>query len=398
MEQFHQITLDEWMGMKAKLQAELLGVKRSFVRIGYLLRKVDETEGYKNDGYGSITEWAKGEYDMEASTVSRFMSINREFSIGGYSEQLLPEFEDFKRSQLEEMLKLPAADRTMITPETPRADIRELKSFNKIKAEGTADDTADFLEKFLEEKREMALNCERQCWRTEDVKEIIIPSGNGSYRKGSYILLANEQKVNIKKAGQAPESFEWDTFVEMLCRVYADMPGQNQEQEDAENKGEEYEDNGRREEPAAEYDGSDDGISKGEDEGGTEFAESCESDGDSGRCDEVEDEGDQPAAGNMEEKTEAPEVEEKSEEKEEVAASCAGTKMAETLNEEPLEDEEKETVQTMTRKNYLDNLNIGKAAEYIAGEIREKRLIPERLSSKTYTEKWLGTMINVRGE
>lgn len=110
---------------------------------------------YENDGYKSIAEFAKAEYGLEASTTSRFMSINREYSIDGYSEHLRPEYTDLGRSQLEEMLKLPDSDRQMIQPEASREDIRELKRFNKTEpAAGVADDTSQLIEKFFEENKD----------------------------------------------------------------------------------------------------------------------------------------------------------------------------------------------------------------------------------------------------
>ena len=85
MEEYTQMTLTEWVDMKQKLRQELLGVKQSFVRIGYALRKIDDQKLYEQDGYKSVAEFAKAEYGLEGSTVSRFMSINREYSVDGYS-------------------------------------------------------------------------------------------------------------------------------------------------------------------------------------------------------------------------------------------------------------------------------------------------------------------------
>ena len=129
--EYVQMTLDDWVQMKQKLKQELLGVKQSFVRIGYALRQIDDQKLYEQDGYKSIAEFAQAEYGLGPSITSRFMSINREYSIDGYSEQLRPEYAELGRSQLEEMLKLPDTDRQMIQPETSREDIRELKRFNK---------------------------------------------------------------------------------------------------------------------------------------------------------------------------------------------------------------------------------------------------------------------------
>ena len=153
--EYVQMTLNDWVEMKRKLRQELLGVKQSFVRIGYALRKIEDQKLYENDGYKSIAEFAKEEYGLEPSTTSRFMSINREYSIDGYSEQLRPEYADLGRSQLEEMLKLPESDRQMIQPETSREDIRDLKRFNKTEpAAGEADDLSQLIEQFFHDNRE----------------------------------------------------------------------------------------------------------------------------------------------------------------------------------------------------------------------------------------------------
>ena len=130
--EYVQMTLDDWVQMKQKLKQELLGVKQSFVRIGYALRQIDDQKLYEQDGYKSIAEFAQAEYGLGPSITSRFMSINREYSIDGYSEQLRPEYVELGRSQLEEMLKLPDTDRQMIQPETSREDIRELKGLTKL--------------------------------------------------------------------------------------------------------------------------------------------------------------------------------------------------------------------------------------------------------------------------
>ena len=79
--EYVQMTLTDWMEVKHRLKMELQGVKQSFVRIGYVLRKINDQKLYENDGYKSVAEFAKAEYGLEASTVSRFMSINREYSM-----------------------------------------------------------------------------------------------------------------------------------------------------------------------------------------------------------------------------------------------------------------------------------------------------------------------------
>lgn len=222
-----QMTLDDWVEMKRKLRKELQGVKQSFVRIGYALRKIDDQELYKQDGYKSIAEFAKEEYGLEPSTTSRFMSINREYSVDGYSETLRPEFADLGRSQLEEMLKLPERDRTMIQPETSREDIRELKRFNKTEpAAGVADDIHQLVEKFYHDNPEIlnAVFSEPE-YDEQTIKhfaEIVNPGGNRSYKKGLYFLMMYENRVVVKKFGADPQDLTWWEFWQITRNIFGE--------------------------------------------------------------------------------------------------------------------------------------------------------------------------------
>lgn len=225
--EYVQMTLDDWMEMKKKLRAELLGVKQSFVRIGYALRKIEEQKLYEQDGYKSIAEFAKSEYGLEPSTVSRFMSINREYSVDGYSEILRPEYADLRRSQLEEMLKLPDADRQMIQPETSRDDIRELKRFNKADPEpGVADDIEQLISNFYRDNPEIQNAIRESGIMQENIKdliEIVNPSGNRSYKKGLFFLMMYEDCVKIKKFGENPQTMDWKRFFEITEKVEKEL-------------------------------------------------------------------------------------------------------------------------------------------------------------------------------
>ena len=225
--EYVQMTLDDWVQMKRKLRQELLGVKQSFVRIGYALRKIEDQKLYENDGYKSIAEFAKEEYGLEPSTTSRFMSINREYSIDGYSEQLRPEYADLGRSQLEEMLQLPESDRQMIQPETSRKDIRELKRFNKAEpAAGVADDMRQLVEKFYHDNpeilNEVFSNPEYDEQTIKHFAEIVNPGGNRSYKKGLYFLMMYENRVTVKKFGTDPQDLTWWDFWQITRDIFGE--------------------------------------------------------------------------------------------------------------------------------------------------------------------------------
>ena len=221
--EYVQMTLTDWMEVKHRLKMELQGIKQSFVRIGYVLRKIEDQKLYEQDGYKSVAEFAKAEYGLEASTVSRFMSINREYSIDGYSEHLREEYLDMGRSQLEEMLKLPEADREMIQPETQRADIRALKAFNKAEpVAGVADNIRELIEKFFEENRDILNELFEKDVDVKAAVGIINPSGNKSYKKGMVFMMMYENRVVFKQFGTNPQNMEWEEFLNITKNIFED--------------------------------------------------------------------------------------------------------------------------------------------------------------------------------
>lgn len=220
-----QMTLDDWIEIKQRLKQELLGVTQSFVRIGYTLRQIDDQKLYERDGYKSVAEFAEKEYGLSHTTTSRFMSINREYSIDGYSDRLRPEYVNMGRSQLEEMLKLPESDRVMIRPETSREDIRELKRFNKTDpAAGVADSLDELIVKFYEDDPD-TLNGLFALDDPEDVtgaKEVINPAGNRTYRKGLYFMAMYEDRIMVKQFGSQPQDISWPDFLARTVSIFAD--------------------------------------------------------------------------------------------------------------------------------------------------------------------------------
>lgn len=241
--EYVQMTLNDWVQMKQKLKQELLGVKQSFVRIGYALRKIDDEKLYERDGYKSIAEFAKAEYGLEPYTTSRFMSINREYSVDGYSEILRLEFADLNRSQLEEMLKLPVSDRQMIQHETSREDIRDLKRFNKAEPEtGVADDLKQLIEKFWREHLEILDALDHRTFTEETIKqfvELVNPSGSRSYKKGLYFLMMYENRVAVKKFGQDPQNMTWWEFYRITEELIGDLQAERAEEPATEEEPEE---------------------------------------------------------------------------------------------------------------------------------------------------------------
>ena len=402
-----QMTLDDWVEMKRKLRQELQGVKQSFVRIGYALRKIDDQELYKQDGYKSIAEFAKEEYGLEPSTTSRFMSINREYSIDGYSEQLRPEFADLGRSQLEEMLKLPEEDRTMIQPETSREEIRELKRFNKAEPEaGVADDMRQLVEKFYYDNPEIlnAVFSEPE-YDEQNIKrfaEIVNPGGNRSYKKGLYFLMMYENRVAVKKFGAGPQNLTWWEFCQITRNIFGEAAAGSKTWQNyfgGEEKKEETEDD----------------ITEENNHMQSETDETRPEAQMEKPTDQKEDSGSEEISGQMEIQ-DYPEIlpEENSESVRQESVAPAQMPVKDVEKEMPDEPagETKETAKSSftamnqpeimekpfgSRKDYMDSLTAYGMADYMAGEYRRQNLKASLLSNPSDLEKWLLEKVDIKG-
>ena len=116
MEEYRQITLDEWTQWKEDIRRKLAETAGNFVHIGYRLKQIRDSGMY--GGAADIFEFAEKEYGLGKSTVSRFIAINEKYSEGGNSLSLKEEFRNFSSSKLSEMLTLPDSEVALITEKT----------------------------------------------------------------------------------------------------------------------------------------------------------------------------------------------------------------------------------------------------------------------------------------
>lgn len=224
--EYKQMTLAEWLDIKQKLKQnissakdKLNGLKKDFVRIGYLLRKIDDNELYRQDGYKSIAEFAKAECGLSPSDTTRFIQINKKYSVDGNSEELRPEFLEYGQSKLAAMLALPDADLNMITPQTSREDIRELNRFNKSDPEQGADDDIGQLIRDFYISQELVRKAVTVKDDPKALRELIAPSGSRSFRKGIWFILFHESKINIKKYSGVAKEISWEEFAAITAKI-----------------------------------------------------------------------------------------------------------------------------------------------------------------------------------
>lgn len=203
MEEYHQITLNEYISIKEDIKRRLNHLAESFVAIGYRLKQIRDTEAYRQDGYNTIFEFAEKELGLTKSPTSRFMAINDKYSIGGNSLELREEFIGLGKSRLSEMLTMDPEDYVLITNQTSIKDIREIKRMEK-----AAEDN-EVLTKFQEVLRKEYASPDRRKELIEianakcidDIKAAVIPEGYRLMKKGVLVIKFEDEKITVRTMG-----------------------------------------------------------------------------------------------------------------------------------------------------------------------------------------------------
>ena len=228
-----QMTLsqDGYIELKNNIRDKLNETVNNFIIIGYKLKQVRDSYSYRYDGYTSIEEFAKKEYNLSASTSNRFMGINTEFSVGGNSLEIMPEYQGFGYSKLQEMLTVHPEDRELVSENTTVQQIRELKkaeTAGKLEAEQereqpliqmannenrqqvqekvsmVSNPDMDSFEEIMiafwmeEENRELYKRIAAGILTPEIIAEEISPSGSRTYRKGVNIVFFYDFEKGLK--------------------------------------------------------------------------------------------------------------------------------------------------------------------------------------------------------
>ena len=203
MEEYHQITLNEYISIKEDIKRRLNHLAESFVAIGNRLKQIRDTEAYRQDGYNTIFEFAEKELGLTKSPTSRFMAINDKYSIGGNSLELREEFIGLGKSRLSEMLTMDPEDYVLITNQTSIKDIREIKRMEK-----AAEDN-EVLTKFQEVLRKEYASPDRRKELIEianakcidDIKAAVIPEGYRLMKKGVLVIKFEDEKITVRTMG-----------------------------------------------------------------------------------------------------------------------------------------------------------------------------------------------------
>lgn len=244
------LTLEEYQESKENIKKELSEVAKGFVRTGWYLSRIERSEAYKMDGYKSIAEFAKAEYNMTPSGVSRLINVYNKYTLSGDTPQLLPQYEKFNFSQLQEMMQIPESDHELILPEAKKESIRELRRFNaenesnpnnllswKQEPESELEKViCEFFRTNIELTREIAGSVWWKDGNIKELAEMVNPSGNRSYRNGKVFLMMYENTIKITEFGFGKSEMNWEKFFDIARKTIDAASGGKEEVTDQESQ------------------------------------------------------------------------------------------------------------------------------------------------------------------
>lgn len=197
---------------KTALDKQMKETAEGFVRIGYLLKLARDTDILKWSAYTNVIEFARVEYGLDKTMVSRFISINDRFSENGNSPVIKTSYKGFGYAKLVIMLQLPDELNEELTPEYSKREIQTLKeeldeekkiSDLEVYAEGTDTEKTELeqiIYKICEENIEVyesiynAVTHEKL--NVDNIVDIFAPAGDMIY------------SVRIQGAGRKAVSFK----------------------------------------------------------------------------------------------------------------------------------------------------------------------------------------------
>lgn len=77
--------------------------------------------------YDNVVDFARAEYGIDKTMVSRFIRINDKFSQGGYAPELKEEYQGFGYAKLSIMLSLPDSVNEELTPDFSKSEVQQVK-------------------------------------------------------------------------------------------------------------------------------------------------------------------------------------------------------------------------------------------------------------------------------
>lgn len=236
------ITYTNYQQFKQELDTEMHKAAEGFVKIGYLLNVAATTEILLESGYANVNEFARAEYGIDNTQVSRFINIHKRFGVPGEA-RLKEQFANHGVAKLGIMLTLPDYINEDISSEYSKSEI------NVIKHEYEAEQQISDIEVMCEEKDPLLqllpeglkqavyqlIHDEPKLYVSiynaitlDDLKEILAPAGECSYIvriKGIgrmvIFMKTNENIVITNVRDGSKSSYAWVQLFNSLKEYFA---------------------------------------------------------------------------------------------------------------------------------------------------------------------------------
>ena len=256
MEQLELDLADATREIKEKLNT----VAENFVFVGYRLRQILETGVFADAGYTNIFDYAEKELSLNVTAVSRFIAINKKYSVGGYGPELKEQYKGYGSSKLSEMLTMADEDCAVIGAETSVKQIREYKSFLKDEPKeddgqmhlmeekkGSSGGLKKLLINYFQGNMDMLRRVLDDTATAEILQEQMNPTGvhNIKYKTAFLMLKDLEHGVMYREFGKAPENMTWE---ELLNRIRTELEPEYETMAEHEKKQKEEEKDQKKEE------------------------------------------------------------------------------------------------------------------------------------------------------
>ena len=235
--------IQDFAKLRDELLQELHRAAGSFCRIGYLLKQARDTDILKETSYTDVYDFAKSEFGLEKTQVSRFININNRFSINGNSEQLLPEYAEYGVAKLSLMLTLPDEINEELTPDYSKSDIQAIKTeydaeqkitplelMTEPKAEQPETDNDEFLAmvvKQLNDEHPTPIGLIHEIRKdtlvtSDEVKDAYRPGEDKTYiirisGVGRYNVYAKDKGITIQNIREMTRtSVDWEEWMDLV--------------------------------------------------------------------------------------------------------------------------------------------------------------------------------------
>ncbi len=184
---------------KQELDTELKKTAEGFVRIGYLLKVARDTSILAESQYDNVVDFARAEYGIDKTQVSRFIHINDKFSQGGYAPELKEEYQGFGYAKLSIMLSLPDSVNEELTPDFSKSEVQQVK--DEVDEEKKTTDIEVMLEEKDSVQQSFDTNLEKAVYQLgKDAPEVYKRLWESAVKNGESGKRFNENLIPDEKA------------------------------------------------------------------------------------------------------------------------------------------------------------------------------------------------------